>query len=278
MRRVITRGINYALRPFDLNLSRNHGPGPAPQDKRPGVVFMHIPKTGGSSLSKSLHSQFPDSTFRLFGDSAASAAEALYGIKRADVGASQHIQALNLAVVSYMGAQGVKAIHGHFWYGNGLVALKEQGYLLATLFRNPVDRWFSQFFYNFYQGNKLTQPIDAEFERYIGSWQAQFLGRTYTQLLCGHYLDGGIDAAVIEAKGNLEKFDIVGIMEDFNRDAVDLAKHGLSLKIPHENKGRTPSKVVARFKESLEVRSQVEAICAPDIDIYESARAMQSGN
>ena len=111
----------------------------ATEPDAPVVLFLHIPKAGGSTLGEYVYNQCcaPDSS----GDDPLSAGVAYleYGfIKPPELVVPEH-------VVNLLSRRDLRAVIGHFWFGLHEHVARPSRYV--TLLRDPVERVVSLYYY-----------------------------------------------------------------------------------------------------------------------------------
>ena len=121
----------------------------APELDAPVVLFLHIPKAGGSTLGEYVYNQCcaPDSN----GDDPLSAGVAYleYGfIKPPELVVPEH-------VVDLLSRRDLRAVIGHFWFGLHEHVARPCRYV--TLLRDPVERVVSLYYYA-----KLEETMSLE--------------------------------------------------------------------------------------------------------------------
>jgi len=178
------------------------------------IVFTHIPKTGGGSLTQIFRDNFP--------------AEQVVDISRlklrefpdnqAQLLLKQEIQSLD---------QSVRVVHGHVNFSYGVQRFLRRECTSITLLREPVERLVSLYYFVRRQsnGNKIaaeitqrnlslddfafyetSQPMDNIQVRYL----ANSRGPDSNLQFCHRYL-------LEEAKANLlNRFDMFGVTESFD--------------------------------------------------------------
>lgn len=247
--------------------------------RHPAIIFVHIPKTGGSSISAALRRHYRLSRWHVKSAASAQAARRRFGVPDDTAVTQEEVQSLRLMLVHYAAQCGRRYITGHFWADASVVALRSLGYRLITCLRDPVERWYSDYFYNRYKSEEHGR-IDEEFETFLEGGEARAMGTTYVRYLGGIRADGdytGRDARDT-ALANLAHYDAVGFLEDLPGFVRQLRGcTGLRLRMPHRRRSPATPALVERYRNSPVHRRAVEALCAPDIAIYREARQRFSG-
>lgn len=236
----------------------------------PNIVFFHIPRCGGSSLvnaiCQSAHFTQPISIkavrTRKFGrivwqdfheEPPLPPSEAFY---------QYYTFKFREYVLLYYLACEYDFVHGHVLFSlHAYEHFKEQ-YNFVTVVREPVQRFLSQ--YKFSAGNEQT--LDEFLEQKHKGQHGSVLVR---------YFSGKPDKEsfatneqVMQAIGNIDKFDLIGMLEHLEEFKNDFfKKFHLELTIPHLNKSPNFS-----LKISLEQRRKIIKCCEPDIVLYEEIK------
>ncbi|MEM9781173.1 MAG: sulfotransferase family 2 domain-containing protein [Pseudomonadota bacterium] len=220
------------------------------------IFFAHVPKCGGTSLSHALRIRYPLSYFKLSEEAASASSR--------DLTTGQWME-LKARLVAYHAHCGRHFLQGHIPVTEDYIDRHLTEYNLMTLLRDPVDRVVSHYFFD-PRLNKLTPEDFLRHQR----------GFIETHALCHFFggLDwdnpGDVGEAEARAMTTLDRFDVVGILEEpaaFERTLrEDL---GLRLSIPHRNQGTT------RAGRSLppEIMERITEMCEADLRIYRRYRA-----
>ena len=240
---------------------------------KPGIIFIHIPKTGGSSISAAIRKHYRLSKFNIKSEITYLAAQTRFGITDTDPGFEEDLQHLRLSLIFHEAQKRTRFITGHFWVNENLPSLKPLGYMLITCLRDPVDRWFSHFLYGRYKEGSYGK-FEQEIEEFLQSGQAVNFATTYVRYLGGARQDKDYTSgpAVDRAIAHLDMFDAVGFLhrlDDFRSRISEMT--GFRLGAEHRRKSPADPVRVKRIRESREIRNAVEILCEPDIKIYEQA-------
>ncbi len=183
--------------------------------RAPCLVFLHIPRTGGTTLSSSLvRSYRPDETLRL---------------DILDKALDTELE----RIPSHMRAE-ARLIHGHMPFG--VHAYMDRRCEYVTVLRNPLERVVSVYtLITQAPGHVLHERVvgaGITLEAYVESGMDE--GQTansQTRQLSGRQFGTLDDAALEEAKRNLEGFLVVGLTERFEETFV-LLRRAVRLRMP----------------------------------------------
>jgi hypothetical protein len=240
---------------------------------KPGIIFIHIPKTGGSSISAAIRKHYRLSKFNIKSELTSLAAQKRFGIADSDPGFEEELQDLRLSLIFHEAHRKTRFITGHFWVNEHLPSLKPLGYKIITCLRDPVDRWFSQFLYRRFKEGSYGR-IEEEIEEFLEGGQAVNFATTYVRYLGGARQDRDYTSAsaVDRAIANLDMLDAVGFLhrlEEFRSRITEMT--GFHLRAEHRRKSPADPGTGKKIRESREIRDAVEKLCEPDINVYEQA-------
>lgn len=240
---------------------------------RRGVVFVHVPKCGGSSVEKSLRSAYPLSRIRIDSERSAAAVQVAAGGGLTVRETLQAASVMRSHVLHYVLGAGYACITGHAPLRPGLIDRFSGSHGFVTILRDPTERFKSHYRFN----NSVTQGgqyghISEPIEAFLETPRAQDFGRMFIKYFAEVEtgLDYDLNVAIETSKRTLGKMELVGFVDRMDLFAKGVsAIRGRTILIGHENKG--DEKNSKPFSESVERR--IREICAPDLEIYQWARS-----
>lgn len=247
-----------------------------PLDAR--IFFLHVPKCGGTSTISALRRAYLSFDIRrdkrVIGLNSVASSRVISLTERTnypfDTDDDTPIQRLREGLLLYfMNQADTLFISGHVAFSERVYQAHAERFSFVTMLRNPVDRWISSYFYNQYKNSHYA--FDMDIETYLESRFGRAQGHEYVKFI------GGIDdkgdyrspMAVRRAIENLEKFNLVGCLEDlgfFTREFGD--RFTTQLRIGKTNES-PKSKEFRRSIITSEIRRKIEEICEPDLAVYE---------
>jgi hypothetical protein len=200
------RAIKSAL--SDLRAGpRSQRGAPAPR-----LIFLHLPKTAGSTLRRIIEKYYGRRTVFTIGEPTAADIDRLMSLPRNEL-------------------DKIRAIVGHLPFG--LHALLPWPSAYVTLLREPVDRIVSHYYYAARTPDSPLFPqVDAtgrSLRRYVEEAPASaWFNNGQTRLLgsADPYQAAVADRATLErAKARLADFAVVGLAERFDESLARIASH-----------------------------------------------------
>ncbi|MDJ0662363.1 MAG: sulfotransferase family 2 domain-containing protein [Crocosphaera sp.] len=241
------------------------------------LIYIHIPKCGGVSLSKALKACYvtinirDSNLYKLNSEACQKVAQTLEE-KPLTVFDPTVIKLRQELLLYGMSQPNVNYISGHFLFSNIAHEAFHDQYQFITMLRDPVKRWISEYFYNRYKsyGNAKT---DLDIEAYINSEAGRSSGQVYSRFLCGLTdVEDYSSADIIDStKKNLHKFSLVGCIEHLDRFLEQFSqKFGRQLKVGQWN--RNPkSKSYQKSVITDDMIDHIRELCRSDLEIYNYA-------
>lgn len=247
--------MNFLVNRFNLTGASSLGARAIQKLYKNKVLFVHVPKCGGTSLSHALRVRYALSYFKLSEEASTAAAGGM------STGAWMR---LKRDLVAYHAHTGAHFIQGHIPVDTNYLETHMRGYKLITLLRDPVDRVISHYFFD----PRLREMTP---EQFLESRR----GFIETRVLCHFFggLDwdepGDVQRAKVKAIATLKRFDVVGMLEEPLAFETNLVDHlGLRLSIPKRNVGEHR----ANGGLSSEIIERIKEMCQADRCIIHSLR------
>lgn len=208
-----------------------------------GIVFHHIPKCGGMSITAGLAlSYYPFRLLRygragfpghLNARAASQAAEAL----------SMDHYAYRRALLEYqLASDNSPFISGHYPFSRGGFERYGDQWAFISLFRDPVSRWYSEYFWNRYKDHEYAKT-ELDMEAYLETEQGRMNTRSFLNYFCESKNPAGAPAntELKEALTNIECLDVTGTLENIEQFRESM-KRRFGRKPVFFQRNRSPAK------------------------------------
>lgn len=237
-----------------------------------GVVFVHVPKCGGTSVEEALTSAYPLSRVRVDSERSAAAAKAVLPAGSTTREVLVAASRMRSHVLEYMLGCGYGCITGHAPLRPQMLEAFGDYHAFVTLLRHPVARFKSHYAYSFRSGRhgEIAEPLEA----FLDTPRARDIAELFLKYFALGETGAPFDraSAIAQSKATLEKMAVVGFVDDMDGFAADLTRSlGRPIKIGHANRGEGKNRTPVDFPPELD--SRIEALCAADLEIYDWARA-----
>jgi hypothetical protein len=231
-----------------------------PKTKQPTDIFLHIPKTAGTTLNHIMERHYPPHQIFSFGP-------------------VDGVEAFTELPLKQRHA--FRLVRGHMPFG--LHAYARPPYRYFTMLRNPVERIISYYYFMLEQPEHyLYKPLHENkmgLEAFVASGWSTMAENAQTRMLSGVYHGppgfGELGETVLAAaKRNLrEQFVTVGLTERFDESLLLLRRHLSWDKIYYQRQNVT-RKRPSRRQISAETLQIIRAHNQLDLELYDYARAL----
>jgi len=244
------------------------------------IFFLHVPKCGGTSIDNAISKRlsiFGLMVSNMIGLNPSASSNVISLVHQTnypnDTRDDYPILKLRENILLYfMSQRKYKYIKGHFTFSEIAYREFKDEYAFITVIRDPVKRWLSSYFFNRFK-EVHHRKIDEDIATHLQSPFGQSQGYEFVKFLGGVDPNGDYKSrqAIERAKGNLHKFDVVGLLE-YREDFFKRFHDHFGMRLKLEKKNQSP--VSSSYRESLvteEIKKQVMTICEPDLEIYQYA-------
>jgi hypothetical protein len=170
----------------------------------------------------------------------------------------------------HLALPGPNCLVGHYRLSRETIEKYKNEWDFITVIRNPVDRWYSHYFYN--KNTDSIFNIDMELDEFVETERALSLGSEYVSVITGERDLNKLRSQeyIEETISILKYFSVVGSLENLEKFGNDFRKKfGKSLHISHLN--ITPKEKKRGWENIPDViHKKVIQICHPDIEVYKS--------
>lgn len=240
---------------------------------RKPCVFMHVPKCGGTSVSEALYATVPlHRKIGILDSPSIRSALAIQHTDRDDLSFhdegpnAQQITDFRESLLLMHMCHRATLIHGHFLFSDRAWQHFGDRYSYVTILRDPVARTISN-----YRMDLRTGSFQGDFDAYLdsdhGRRQALHKLRYFSGMAT---VTPDQEAMAMDlARRNMARFALIGFLEDLDGFARDFGTiFGVRPWIPHYNSAGEDKP----FRMTDDQRQRLEALCAPDIELFAHAR------
>ena len=220
------------------------------KSKNNGLIFIHPPKNGGTSITNALRFKFR-SNFILSN-------KATIQISNSNLNKKQELNynQIRMILLNYAVNKQYRFISGHFSFYDGIFN-DCKNYFLITILRDPVKTFISKYFFT---KEKLSLDDFLKTQKAI-DWGMDLIIR----FSCPYKKYKNLEEQINETQNNLRQFDYVGDLDNIDEfNKWFFSKYRKNIKVGMVN---TNNKKNIITNENL---SKIKEICRPSILAYKS--------
>ena len=243
------------------------------------IVFHHIPKCGGSSLTLGLAMAYFPLRLLMKGKEGFPGTLNVAALELVrDLHACDRAELERQLLLYQMAKDNSPFIFGHYPFSRLAYDQFCDRWAFVTLLRDPAERWYSEYFYNRYKGQGVGKT-ELGLEAYLESRAGRSAARSFVNFLI-EAEDPSARASPEEAKQALESlecFDVVGRLEDLPGFGASMQRRfGRKPFMPHVNRSPADGPRGQRPDPLSEVHRKLLDLLAADIEIYRLSQDMGS--
>lgn len=242
------------------------------------IAFIHIPKCAGTSVVQSIRETYFPRHRRLV-----SMLSGKGGYRTVTIGAQtsaraaeaigESLQASRSVLLYYfLSDRSIAYVTGHVPFSDAIGREFAGKWDFVTIVRNPIERFFSEYFYNRFKPQEHFR-VEAELDEFLETPEAVRQSSQLVNFLTGRrdVYKPPSDQEVALAIRNLQMFAVVGATESMDSFANGMGlRFGAQLRLRHVNRNPAPPELLKQ-KADPAFRSRVEALSAGDEEVYRAA-------
>ncbi len=246
---------------------------------RKGLVFHHIPKTAGTTVSSELRKAAGLLKWGpISGKSTDAVIRRVHGEKPDERGASTddmdaqyRIQEFRRYILLYHLMQEKQLINGHVFYDDAFRHAFEDDYCFVSLLRQPVERLVSHYLYNRYQARHREFPA---FKDYLDTPRAKLVANLQVVFLAGcQYRDVTWQERTSAAMKHAENMSFLGSVDNLDRFADYLStQFGRRINFDRPRKTSKSPGEASEILSNASWRARMEQMCRYDIELYDQVK------
>lgn len=195
--------------------------------KEPKIIFHHIPKCGGTSIVSGLALAYYPLRLLTKGKKGFTARlDAPTSTKKANEEGINRYQLRRNLLRYHIDNKTCPFISGHYPFSPDDFEKHKTEWLSVTLLRDPLQRWYSEYFWNRYK-NHDYRKTDLSIEEYLENTEGIENTRSFVNFFCvtDNVSDAVTEQEKEEAIKNISKIPVIGFLDNLPDFQNQLKSH-----------------------------------------------------
>jgi len=243
--------------------------------KEPKIIFHHIPKCGGTSIVTGLAMTYYPIRLLLRGkggfNARLNAPETAEYAKQNDINKFTHRRNV---LRQHVESQTCPFVSGHYPFDYDLYSKSKEEWGFVTLLRDPLKRWYSEYYWNRYKDHAYRKT-EMSVEEYVETPEGIENTRSFVNYFA---MTENTDVAVTQAEkdealSRLSCFTVIGFLEELEKFRVDM-KHAFGRKPFFLQRNKSPAANVEKTMpdKDSDFEKNLLRLLEADIEIYKKAQ------
>jgi len=167
-------------------------------------------------------------------------------------------------------------ISGHYPFNDKLYNDQKEQWNFVTLLRNPVERWYSEYFWNRYKDHDYAKT-DLPIGQYMETAAGKASARSFVNFYAGTQNPTATPTPeeIQQACDTLAKMTVIGCLEHLGRFQSDMKiAFGRKPLFMNRNSSPAPEDKKIRPNEKSDTHNKLLDMLAADIEIYQYAKKL----
>ena len=239
--------------------------------KEQNIIFHHIPKCGGTSIVMGLAmTYYPWQLLTRGRKGFAGNLNAPASSKEAEKKGINRYQYRRQLLAERVNQGHYPMISGHYPFNPDLYELKKDQWHFVSLLRDPLERWYSEYYWNRYKDHEYRKT-NLSIEEYLESDHGLENTRSFINFFSTslNNSDPVTEAEKNEALNNIIKLDVVGCLEKLDQfQSAMKHKFGRKPFFLKTNKSPAPLDIEERPDTDSAFHKKLTSLLEADQEIY----------